>query len=286
MNNIVNSLKRFFQNKNTVTIIGVLLVLVLLYWGYSSQVKKAVTPTSVPVAAVTIQPRTLITSSMITTVDVASIAVAKNVYTNANAIIGRYSNVNTIIPQGSMFYQQAVISQNELPDSAFFNIGEDEIPYLYSVNLETTFGNSIYPGSKIDIYMRALDEDGKLMVGKLLSDVKVVAVKDSAGKDVFENTDEARESAYLVFGLTDEIHILLRKAQYLTTNSVDLFPVPHGGTVASEGEMRVSTEYLKEFINSKTVILEGQAGSTKDVEENKDTNKTENNENNENENEE
>lgn len=270
MNNIVNSLKRFFQNKNTVTIIGVMLVLVLLYWGYSSQVKKAVTPTSVPVAAVTIQPRTLITSSMITTIDVASIAVAKNVFVNANLIIGKYSNVNTLIPKGSMFYQQAVISQTELPDSAFFDIGEDEIPYLYSVNMETTFGNSIYPGSKIDIYMRATDEDGKLMVGKLLSDVKVVAVKDSSGNDVFENTDEAREPAYLVFGLTDEIHILLRKAQYLTTNSVDLFPVPHGGTVASEGEMRVSTEYLKEFINAKTVILEGQDGSTKNVED-KDT---------------
>lgn len=267
MNNIVNSLKRFFQNKNTVTIIGVMLVLVLLYWGYSSQVKKAVTPTSVPVAAVTIQPRTLITSSMITTIDVASIAVAKNVFVNANLIIGKYSNVNTLIPKGSMFYQQAVISQTELPDSAFFDIGEDEIPYLYSVNMETTFGNSIYPGSKIDIYMRATDEDGKLMVGKLLSDVKVVAVKDSSGNDVFENTDEAREPAYLVFGLTDEIHILLRKAQYLTTNSVDLFPVPHGGTVASEGEMRVSTEYLKEFINSKTVILEGQDGSTKNVDD-------------------
>ena len=267
MNNIVNSLKRFFQNKNTVTIIGVMLVLVLLYWGYSSQVKKALTPTSVPVAAVTIQPRTLITSSMITTIDVASIAVAKNVFVNANLIIGKYSNVNTLIPKGSMFYQQAVISQTELPDSAFFDIGEDEIPYLYSVNMETTFGNSIYPGSKIDIYMRATDEDGKLMVGKLLSDVKVVAVKDSSGNDVFENTDEAREPAYLVFGLTDEIHILLRKAQYLTTNSVDLFPVPHGGTVASEGEMRVSTEYLKEFINSKTVILEGQDGSTKNVDD-------------------
>ena len=265
MNNLVNSLKRFFQNKTTVTILGVLLVLVILYWGYSSQVKKAVSQVSIPVASKTIQPRTLITADMVTTVDIASIAVTKNIYTSAAAIIGKYSNVNTIIPQGGMFYSQSIISQSELPDSAFFDIGEDEIPYLYAVNMETTFGNSIYPGSKIDIYMRALDEDGKLMVGKLLSDVKVVAVKDSSGNNVFENTEESRQPSYLVFGLSDEIHILLRKAQYLSTNSVSLFPVPHGGTVASEGEMRVSTEYLKDFINSKTVILEGQEGNTTDI---------------------
>ena len=38
MNSVLNPLKRFVSNKNTVTIIGVILVLVLLYWGYSTQV--------------------------------------------------------------------------------------------------------------------------------------------------------------------------------------------------------------------------------------------------------
>lgn len=261
MNSILNPLKRFVSNKNTVTIIGVILVLVLLYWGYDSQVKNAVNPVTVPVANNTIQPRTQITAEMIKTIEISQIAVVDNVYTNTNSVIGMYSNVNTIIPEGSMFYKQALVEKDKLPDSAFFDIDEDEIPYLFSVDLESTFGNAIFPGSKIDIYMKAVDDDNKIMVGKLLADVKVLAVKDSSGNDVFENSEEQRQPSYLVFGLPDDIHILLRKAKYLTSGSVELFPVPHGGTVASEGELRVSTEYLKDFINSKTVILEGQEGT-------------------------
>lgn len=274
MNDFVNKLKRFFKNKNTVTIIGVIAVLALLYWGYSSQVTSAVTPTEVPVASETIQPRTQITASMITTIEVPNIAVVKNVYTNSNTIIGMYSNVNTVIPKGSMFYIEALITKSELPDSAFFDIDDDQIPYMFPVTLETTYGNSIYPGSKIDIYMKAEDTDNKVMFGKLLADVIVVAVKDTQGSDVFEDSSEDRTPAYLIFGLSDDIHVLLRKASYLS--GVDLIPVPHGGTLASEGQTRVSTEYLKEFINSKTIVLEGQGGTTTDntTDEEKTTIKT------------
>ena len=267
MNGIMNSLKRFVSNKNTVTILGVILVLILLYWGYSSQVSSSVQPVQVPVAARTIQPRTQITEDMISVIEISQIAVVENVYTDSNSVVGLYSNVNTLIPIGSMFYHEALIEKDQLPDSAFFEIGEDEIPYLFGVDLESTFGNSIFPNSKIDIYMKAVDEDNKVMVGRLLEDVKVIAVKDSSGNDVFESTEEQREPAYLVFGLPDDIHILLRKAKYINTNDVLLFPVPHGGTVASEGDIRVSTEYLKDFINSKTIILEGQEGSVTDEEE-------------------
>lgn len=274
MNDFVNKLKKFFKNKNTVTILGVIIVLALLYWGYSTQVTTSVTPTQVPVAADTIQPRTQITASMITTIDVPNIAVMENVYINSSLIIGMYTNVNTIVPEGSMFYKEALINKSELPDSAFFEIAEDEIPYMFKVSLESTFGNSIYPGSKIDIYMKATDEDHKVMFGKLLSDVTVVAVKTSQGDDVFEDSSENRAPAYLIFGLKENIHILLRKAGYLA--GVDLIPVPHGGTLPSEGELKVSTEYLEQYINSKTVRLPGQEGVVTDEEIEEDENLEEN----------
>ena len=45
------SAKRFITNKNTVTIIGVLIVLIILYWGYKSTIDSAVNPVKVPVAS-------------------------------------------------------------------------------------------------------------------------------------------------------------------------------------------------------------------------------------------
>ena len=98
------------------------------------------------------------------------------------------------------------------------------------------------------------------MVGKLIADLDVVAVKDGSGRDVFENTEEERQAAYFVFGLDEEIHILMRKATYL--GGVELIPVPHGGQVSSDGETRVSTEYLRNYINANTVMLEGQESSS------------------------
>ena len=111
MDNLLESGKRFFKNKNTVTIIGVVAILVLLYIGYSTQINRAVAPVSVPVASQTIQPRTEITNDMINMVDMPGISVTDNVITSSGALIGKYSNVNSVIPEGSMFYKETIESR-------------------------------------------------------------------------------------------------------------------------------------------------------------------------------
>lgn len=250
-----NSLKRFFMNKNTITILGVIVIVGLLYFGYTSTINTQVKPQRIPVASKEIQPRTLITEDMIEYIEVPAAAITKGVVTASRLIVGQYSNYNTVIPKGSMFFSSTLVTADEMPDSSFVDVKEGDIPYQFSVNMETTYGNSIFPGNKIDIYMKAIDDQGKVMVGKLLENVEVLAVKDSSGKHVFENTAESRTPAYLIFGVSDEIHLLLRKSEYLYSYSVELFPVPHGGTIQSTGETKVSTQYLKDFINANTVNL-------------------------------
>ena len=103
--------------------------------------------------------------------------------------------------------------------------------------------------------MKAVNENGTLMVGKLIENVKVLAVKDSQGRHVFENSEETRTPAVLIFGVSDELNILLRKASYMSSFSVVLFPVPHGVNGAAEvtGATAVSSQTLKDFINANTV---------------------------------
>lgn len=254
MNNIMVSFKRFLKNKNTVTIIGILAVLGILYYTYNSQINKAVTPVSVPVAATDIQPRTLITDDMVTTMNVPAVAIKENVIRVKNLIVGKYSNYNTLIPEGSMFYTSTVIKKEDLPNYAIINTAEGEIPYYFPVNMSTTYGNSIMPNSYIDIYMKAENENGVVMVGKLIENIKVLAVKDSSGRNVFEDTSESRTPASLIFGVEPKINILLKKAEYIDQYSVVLFPVPHGGTIEKqEGEVSVTSETLKTFIEAHTV---------------------------------
>lgn len=260
--NILVSIKRFFTNKNVVTVIGIVLIIVLLYWGYNKAIQTQVTPISgIPIAKEKILPGTLITEDMIETISVAPIVLDKgNVYTRKSDIVGSnkkmYSNYDTAIPKGSMFYKTSIITEDELPNSILLDLKENEILYNLPVNIRSTFGNIIMPGDYIDIYLKAVDEStNEVIYGLFIPNIKVLAVKDSSGNDVFANSEETRTPSMLLFGLESEENILLNKASYLTRNSVEIVPVPHGINSDIVGDKKVSSEYLREFINARSVEI-------------------------------
>lgn len=266
MNNFTRNFKKFIRNKNVITILGVIAIVAILYFGYTYQINSQVKPTRVPVAAETIQPRTRITSEMIEYVEVPASAITANVIFDTNRITQLYADYNTVIPQGSMFYSDVLTTAEEMPDSAFVDIKEGDIPFQFAVNMESTYGNSIFPGNQIDLYMMATNDNGEIMVGKFLENVEVLAVKDSQGNHVFENTAENRTPAYIIFGVKYDVNILLLKARYLS--QVEIFPVPHGAWVGTEGQIQVSSEELKNFINEKTVMLSDSELTGAETEEN------------------
>lgn len=252
----MEKLKRFFTNKNTVTIIGLLLIIGILYFVYNKQIKDATNPVKIPVAKTTIQPKTLITADMIDTISVPSVAVKKNTIRNKNNIVGKYSNYNTMIPAGSMFYTDTLITKEQLPDAAIIDIKEGNYLYSLPVTMASTQYNTIMPGHKVDIYMMAVNDDKVPMVGTLLSYVEILAVKTSDGLNVFENTEEKRTPAAIQFEVNKENYDLLKAATKLSSAySVVLEPRVPGLNTSSPTEGTVSTTELKEFINSHASIL-------------------------------
>ena len=112
------------------------------------------------------------------------------------------------------------------------------------------------PGGYIDLYFKGRNEQGDIMVGKLLSNIKILAVKDGAGKNVFETTEEERTPAYLFFAVDPDVHLLLRKCMYLSSISVELIPVPNTVNFTdSEAKEEVSSQYLVEYINAMTAFV-------------------------------
>ena len=256
MNNLVASAKKFLRNKNIVTIVGVVIILILLYVGYSTQINNAVEPVQIPVATQTIQPRTEITDDMVQIVDMPNVSLRDNVIRSKSQIVGKYSNVNSVIPEGSMFYTDTVIDSEELPDAAFAKVKSGEVVYNFPVDMESTYGNSIFPGNKIDIWMKVGDGDQeKIMLGKLIENIEVLAVKDSSGRAVFENTSEERTPSMMIFGLQSNLYTMLKKASYMDSLGVELYPVPHGGEVDSEGATVVSTQQLVDYIDAHSINL-------------------------------
>lgn len=270
MNNFVDSLKKLLTNKNTVTILGTLIGIAVLYFGYTWRINQQLEQISVLVAKETIQPRTRITSSMVETVSIAKVMYNKmqGEYGSGQSVMrysseldtfenGAYSNVNALIPKGSTLIKNVnVVDRNSIPSSVLLKIPEGQVPYAFSINYSDTYGNAIMDGMYVNVYMKAIGTDGKTMIGKLLKDVKVLAVLDASGRDVFENTAESRTPSTLIFGVSEDLHLLLRKANYLSQYSVDLIPVPVVASVSDEdykGSIEVTSSYLKTFIEERTI---------------------------------
>ena len=65
MGNLLVPFKKFLSNKNTITILGVLVGIVVLYLGYNWRVTKSVQPVLVPLANTTMISGTKITENEI-----------------------------------------------------------------------------------------------------------------------------------------------------------------------------------------------------------------------------
>ncbi len=253
MNNLKLTLTKLLKNKNTVTIICVLLALVILYVGYNWRVNSATEPINVPYARVEIQPRTLVTEEMIGYMKIPKSMVTTNTIRSINDVIGMYANYNTVIPQGSVFYRSVLVDWSEMPDSAWADIPDGYTVVSLPVNTEMTYGNSIFPGNYIDLYYVATEETNKLLLGKMIESIEVLAVKDSSGKHVFENSADLAAPASLIFAVPEEMHLLLRKASYLNG---DIIPVPRNASYSENPSATVVTsEYIQDFILSQTVTI-------------------------------
>lgn len=256
MNNLSNTMKRFISNKNTVTILGVVLCLVILFVGYNFRINQKVSLTRVPYANQTIQPRTEITAAMISYMEVPESFLVGSYYKSSEDLVGKFSNYNTMIAEGSLFYVDLVVDSSVLPDSAFIDVEEGDIPISYRVDMDSTYANSMMPNDYIDIYFKARDDDDTLMFGKFISNVKVLDVKDSTGQHVFENTTEERVPAYMLFALPDTMHLLFRKAIYLEDDyDVEIILVPSTLELTSEDRVYVSSQTIYDFINERTKMV-------------------------------
>lgn len=262
MGNILTPFKRFLSNKNTVTILGVLLGIAVLYVGYSIRVKEAVTPVPVPYAKEEIPSRTVITEEMIGFTEVPSSMLKNNtnLVTNSNEILDKQVSYATTIPKNSLFYKSSIVDKGAMPDSPFENIPDGYTVFSLSVDLHSTYGNSIFPGNTIDLWMSARDDAGQIIYAPFIKSIEVQAVRDSKGQPVFETTTESRTPAEILFYVEDEMYELLSLTKYITSSSIELHPVPRNASYsANPGDVQVASQQLEEFIRSKASSLGSDA---------------------------
>lgn len=255
MGGIISTFKRFFTNKTTVTILGIVAGLGILVGFYIYRVNTSVNPTRIPIAKRDIAATEEITKDDIEYVKVSSSFLKKaEIIKDQNALIGKYVSTGTSIPKGGMFYTNQVVEKKELPNSIFDSIPDKYTIYQLKVDNNTTYNASIYPGDKISLWLRTND-DGLLVYGEFIKNIEVLAVRDSNGRNVFDVTS-GRTPAWLLFAVPTEMYRYLKLAEYIPGMTIE--PVPSNNLYVSEsGSTEYSSDELIELIKNHSKEMWG-----------------------------
>ena len=255
MGKLAVGLRRLLGNKNTVTIVGVILGVVVIYIGYTTRVQQAIEPQQVPFAKEELIGNTQIDRDDIGVMEVSKRLVEKTpeLVTNQGEVIGKYVSFDCKIPEGALFYRSQLKSTAQKPNYITEDIAEGYTIFSLPVDMHTTYANSIMPDDYIDLFLFTTNEDGKIIVAELIESIKVKDVRDEQGKSVFSSMSTTKIPTELIFAVPDDIFNLL----YRTTEigGMEIFPVPRNKEYTETSETRnnlVAKDKLIDLINSRS----------------------------------
>ena len=176
----------------------------------------------------------------------------RDIYKSATNLVGKYVSTGTSIPKGGMFYTAQVVEKKELPNAIFDEIPEGYTIYQLKVDNTTTYANSIYPGDKIDLWLKTT-ENGILVFGEFISNIEVLGVRDNNGQNVFDVTS-GRTPAWLLFAVKTDMYRYLKLAESISGMSV--IPVPKNNLVNPDvGSTEYSSQELIDILDRETTRM-------------------------------
>ena len=112
----------------------------------------------------------------------------------------------------------------------------------------------------MDIYVKLIDNSGKIVYGEFFENIEALAIKDSSGKNVFENIEEERTPAYLYFSLPEAKYLLFSSLNYIKDNEIEVVIVPNTLKFNAEDPTatEVSSDYLYNFVLDKISQIDDQ----------------------------
>ena len=144
----------------------------------------------VAVARRSLSSRTIISKEDVSVIQIPSAYLNEAAYQNAQDVIGKLVVRNGFVPEGSLFYYEAIEDTESASDAAVLDLEEDQVLYALETNLVSLGANALSAGQKVDLYVTLENEQREKVVGILLSNVRILGIKDHKGFDL----DDAQSS--------------------------------------------------------------------------------------------
>ena len=156
----------------------------LIYLGFGIRLKMKLDLQTTYIAARDIPPRTKLESTDLIETRIPNGYLLDNTFNMKEEIIGKYTEIQGMIPAGSVFYRDMLYPEESLPDYPSIQLKEGQAAYTLETDL-ARLGGDIIPGQRVDIYV-SIDQNANEapITGCLLAGARVVSIKDHKGLDL------------------------------------------------------------------------------------------------------
>lgn len=194
---------------------GILLVNFILFRVYVS-VKLDLKETYI--ASHDIMPRTCIGEDDLRAVKIPARYLQNLAYTDKADIIGKYTEIQGMIPAGSPFYRSMLYDVSEIPDHAAAQLKENQVSFTMETDVASL--GAMSAGQRADIFVTVNQRTDSPMTGCLLRNVRIIDIRDHKGISL--RSKESSGVPYLAELAVNSVHLeLLSMAK--TAGSLQLY---------------------------------------------------------------
>lgn len=205
--------------KKKVGLIGLISLIVINVLLFKIVLDKSVDTIEVPVASQRIDPRTQITEDMIEMIKVPAVMIQNDCAIEKKEVLKKYTEIEGIIPKGSLFYKSMLFDEKDLPDYPTLKLKEGQNVFSLKTDLLKSSGNTLTNNQRIDLYVTIHQKNENPITDSLLQSVRIINVVDRKGVDMTKS--ELKVPSVINLAINKEYVSLLKKASEI--GSLDLY---------------------------------------------------------------
>ncbi len=188
-------------------------ILLLIAIGFHVQLNRQIQLQKTYVAAKDISPRTKISESDLIEIEVPKAYLQDYTVVEKEDIIGKYTEIQGMIPAGSPFYKSMLYEESDLPDYPSTQLKSGQVAYSMNVDL-SSLGGILKSGQRVDIHYSFVTKDDVTITGCLIQNARIIAIKDHRGIDI-EDEDSSKTPYLAILAIDEEDVSLLTLADSL-----------------------------------------------------------------------
>lgn len=188
-------------------------ILLLIAIGFHVQLNRQIQLQKTYVAAKDISPRTKISESDLIEIEVPKAYLQDYTFVEKEDIIGKYTEIQGMIPAGSPFYKSMLYEESDLPDYPSTQLKSGQVAYSMNVDL-SSLGGILKSGQRVDIHYSFVTKNDVTITGCLIQNARIIAIKDHRGIDI-EDEDSSKTPYLAILAINEEDVSLLTLADSL-----------------------------------------------------------------------